>query len=198
MADINSWIPIVGSLTTALAALGGVALTQAATRRRDLDARLWDKRAEAYVAAVRWLLDVRACITDANGRPATDQVVEFSIQRIAFSPDLEAQVSAYASDRVRGSVESCVDIVAALQKDPLSKCFDITHADWLGFAIDSALDAAREELRGKNSEEDGLSDRLLRFRISVTSGVGSRLRRFRHWPARRRRLRDVPAFRPDL
>jgi hypothetical protein len=53
------WISLIGALVGAGAALGGVFLTTRAADRREHRNRLWDKRAEIFVAAVKFLYDIR-------------------------------------------------------------------------------------------------------------------------------------------
>jgi hypothetical protein len=53
---VTSWLALLSSLTGGLIALAGVVLTQWWTRKRDREARLWARRADAYVALMRWRL----------------------------------------------------------------------------------------------------------------------------------------------
>ena len=53
---MTSWLALLTGLTGGLLALAGVVLAQWWTRRGDREARLWARRADAYVALMRWRL----------------------------------------------------------------------------------------------------------------------------------------------
>jgi hypothetical protein len=51
---MTAWVAVSSSLVGGALALAGVVLTQLWSRRRDHEARLWQRRADAYVALVKW------------------------------------------------------------------------------------------------------------------------------------------------
>ena len=73
----------------ALIALGGVALSSRAEDRRSRNERLWNRRAEAYVDALRFLYDLGTCGPEA----VTEE----------RRSDLDARLAAFADDQVASS-----------------------------------------------------------------------------------------------
>ena len=53
---MSSWTALFSTVMGGLLTLAGVDLVQRSTRRRDYDARLWSRRADAYVALLQWRL----------------------------------------------------------------------------------------------------------------------------------------------
>ena len=53
---MSSWTALLSSVMGGSLTLAAVALVQWSTRRRDYDARLWSRRADAYVALLQWRL----------------------------------------------------------------------------------------------------------------------------------------------
>jgi hypothetical protein len=53
---MTGWSALLSSLIGGLLALAGVLLAQMWAMRRDRDARLWTRQADAYVALMRWRL----------------------------------------------------------------------------------------------------------------------------------------------
>lgn len=64
-----AWVSVIGSAVTAIAAFGGVLLAQRATRMRDLEGRIWERRSEVYEELVKWALVITHAVDDLP-RPA--------------------------------------------------------------------------------------------------------------------------------
>jgi hypothetical protein len=54
---MQTWTPVLASALGGCLVLLGVALTQSATRRREVENHFWARKADAYVALIRWRLE---------------------------------------------------------------------------------------------------------------------------------------------
>ena len=63
---MTGWIALLGSLIGGVLTLAGVLLAQMWAMRRDREARLWTRQADAYVALMRWRLSPPDDVAIAN------------------------------------------------------------------------------------------------------------------------------------
>jgi hypothetical protein len=75
---VTSWLALLSSLVSGLLALAGVVLTQWWSRKRDREARLWDKRADTYVALMRWRLQPPDDVAIADPRQLAEVTEEWT------------------------------------------------------------------------------------------------------------------------
>jgi hypothetical protein len=106
MAAESLWLSVAGAVVSATAALTGVVITQRATRRREHLARVWGKRADAYVKLMRWLASTEHRLTAMASPPRADQAAE-----LLPDNEVEAEVTAYASNLVEQGFTTCVAII---------------------------------------------------------------------------------------
>ncbi len=95
---MDSWTPIASSVVGGLMVVAGVALTQAWTQRRDNEARLWSRRADACVALLRWRLEP----PDDTQIPNPIRLQEATEQWKSRAYPLLAELSLFGGSRLQG------------------------------------------------------------------------------------------------
>jgi hypothetical protein len=183
MADTDPWLAVASSAVSAFAALGGVLLTQRATRQRDLDARLWDKRATCYVSGTRWLLELRSRIVDEEGEVVEPKQATQAVEDARMSPQLYAELTAYASEQLRYRYEVCADLLSEVRRAGCPPKVAHKRLQVLSRHIESALDRTRVELHGSDPLEPSTSERIRFLPMMVGITVRSLL------PGATRRMR---------
>lgn len=142
---------------TAVAAFGGVLLAQRATRMRDFEGRIWERRSAVYEELVRWVLVIDHAVDhlpQADGKAG--EAREFSDEQaceLLPSPDLEARVTAYASAEILRGFRRCRWLLGASGRHD-----SIGDALW---AVRGLGDDIRRELRTGREQQDPLALRIL-------------------------------------
>lgn len=102
MVVAAAWISVIGSAVTAIAEYGGALLAQRATRMRDLEGRIWERRSAVYEDLMRWVLVIDQTVNDLPqaGGKARD-ALELSDEQ-ARAPLPSPGIEARHRIRVRG------------------------------------------------------------------------------------------------
>lgn len=95
---MTGWSALLSSLTGGLLALAGVLLAQTWAMRRDREARLWTRQADAYVALMRWRLSPPDDVAIPNPQDLAEAEQEWKEQAYPLlaelslfgGPDLQA------------------------------------------------------------------------------------------------------------
>ena len=137
---MESYLPAITTVLGALIALAGVRLSARADDRRARDARLWDRRAELYVDALRFLQDLDRLRAEDLAEPAFT----------ARMNDLDARMGAFGDD----------DTVAAFKRARLPE-YDGTFSppDWFERVV-------RERLTQQRALPQGLVLKALKYRLT--------------------------------
>jgi hypothetical protein len=144
------WLSTAGAVVSATAALTGVVINQRATRRREHLARVWGKRADAYVKLMRWLASAEHRLTSMTAPPRADQAAE-----LLPDNEVEAELTAYASHRVEQEFMICVAIIRS-------------------WAAPSIRDLSGPPPDDTTEIRTALSDSIRRLRASVRSELAAR------------------------
>lgn len=148
-----AWVSVIGSAVTAIAAFGGVLLAQRATRVRDLEGRIWERRSGVYEELVKWVLAISHAVDDlpsADGKAGEQPELSGEQARALLpSPDLEARVTAYASAAILRDFRLCCRLLSSTGvRNALS-------------AVGSLGDEIRRELRTRREQQEPLAFRIL-------------------------------------
>lgn len=151
-----AWISVIGSAVTAIAAFGGVLLAQRATRMRDLEGRIWERRSGVYEELVRWVLVIDHAVDDlpqVGGKAGEALKLSDEQARVLLpSPDLEARVTAYASAAILRDFRRCSRLLGSSGRQDRTQ-----DALW---AVSSLGDDIRRELRTGREQQEPLAFRI--------------------------------------
>jgi hypothetical protein len=175
-----AWISVIGSAVTAIAAFGGVLLAQRATRTRDLEGRIWERRSGVYEELVKWVLVINRAADDL---PSAGESPEFSDEQaraLLPSPDLEARVTAYASAQILRDFRHCCRLLSSSGRRNRTQ-----DALW---AVSGLGDDIRRELRTGREQQEPLAFRISDAWMLARIVLLPSPRRLRAW--RRHRLLD--------
>lgn len=116
----ETWIPVVSSAVTALAALGGVAVTQRATRSRDFELRLWEKRAATYLELATFLTRIEALVAPptygTTGWP--EPLNQETASDLLPAEELASQVRLYGTQAVTDTFRTLWQTIHSAAKTP--------------------------------------------------------------------------------
>jgi hypothetical protein len=102
------WIGLISAIVGAVTALGGVAITQAAERRRAQDERMWLERAQLNVDLMEWVASVKSV---GDGKQPL------------LPSRLEARVQAFATESTRVTFERFKMSLSPFHRDDLGMDF---------------------------------------------------------------------------
>ena len=178
---MNIWLTAILPVASALL---GVLIANRASSHRDATARVWERRADTYVALFDWAAMVDREITDQNEAPRQD-LLPADFAQLAMPDDLVTRMFVFASDPVRSAQGPCRNYQSLLAMPADQLADDPTQ---LLHDLRSCLDQLQIVIRRELSE--GRLTIPLRFRISQR--VFPAKRRIRTWRNRRRiRRRDA-------
>lgn len=116
-SSVSVWQAWGASIITAVTALAGVALTQRATQRREIDMRLWEKRCEAYVGVLRWSDSLYHRLINASGIQIDfAQLDPEEVLELAPPKEVEIPFVAFASREARPHFVACQNFLILLSE----------------------------------------------------------------------------------
>jgi hypothetical protein len=185
-SGISPAFALAGNVVVALVALSGVVVAQRAAARRDRDAHVWERRAQAYLDLMAWAIHAREVIQNDAGRGLREDIADEEVSALEPSQEVKASVQAFASASVRHQFGSAVKSRYLLQHaDRTSEPADLPS--YFGAelrAFDSILGdlhrGIRDELaRGSARRSLAQRWRLLRWRWHRLRGRVQRKARVR-------------------
>jgi len=172
---MNVWLTAILPVASALL---GVLIANKASRQREATARMWERRADTYVALYDWAAMVERKINDEDGILRQDLLPE-DFAQLAVPDDLITRMFVFASDPVRyaqGPCRNCLWLLALPGDQGADDPTELLHN--LSSGIYRLQKVIRDELR------EGKLTIPLSFRISQR--IFPLKRRFRMWRNRRR------------
>jgi hypothetical protein len=125
---MNIWLTAVLPVASALL---GVLIANRASSQRDATARVWDRRADTYVALFDWAAMVEREISTESGGPRRD-LSPARFAQLAMPDDLLNRMWVFASDPVRYAQGPCRNYLFLLSQppddvadDPLELLYDL-------------------------------------------------------------------------
>ena len=183
---MNIWLTAILPVASALL---GVLIANRASSQREARARVWERRADTYVALFDWAAMVDREITDENGVLRRD-LLPADFSQLAMPNDLVTRMFVFASDPVRYAQGPCRNYQSLLAMpadqlgdDPTELLHDLL----------SSLHHLQTVIRKELSE--GKLAIPLRFRISQR--IFPIKRRIRMWRNRRRAPKRNAGRRPQ-
>ena len=172
--SMNIWLTAILPVASALL---GVLIANRASRQREATARMWERRADTYVALYDWAEMVDRKITDDNVGLRQD-LLPADFAQLAMPDDLVTRMFVFASDPVRYAQGPCrnYQFLLALPTDQVAD--DPTE---LLHNLRSSLSALKTVIR--NELREGKLTIPLSFRISQR--IFPVKRRIRMWRNRR-------------
>src|SRR5262249_32435627 len=127
---MNIWLT---AILPVAAALLGVLIANWASSQRDATARVWERRADTYVALFDWAAMVLREIADEDGEPR-EGLLPADFARLAMPEDLVTRMFIFASDPVRYAQGPCRNYQSLLAMtadqvadDPTLLLYDLTE-----------------------------------------------------------------------
>src|SRR3990170_1299398 len=98
---ISPALALAGNVVVALVALSGVVVTHRAAARRERDAHVWQRRAQAYLDLMAWAIHAREVIQRDAEWGLRDDISDEEVAALEPSQEVKASVQAFASASVR-------------------------------------------------------------------------------------------------
>jgi hypothetical protein len=125
---MNIWLTAILPVASALL---GVLVANRASSQRDATGRIWERRADTYIALFDWASKVDREVTTENGEPRRD-IPAAGFAKLAMPNDLLTRMWVFASDPVRYAQGPCRNYLFLLSQptdeltdDPLEFLYDL-------------------------------------------------------------------------
>jgi hypothetical protein len=112
---ISPAFALAGNVVVAVVALSGVVVAQRAAARRERDAHVWERRAQAYLDLMAWAIRAREVIQRGTRPGLRADVSDEEVSALEPSQELKAGVQAFASASVRHQFGSALQSRYMLQ-----------------------------------------------------------------------------------